>query len=86
MRVKLIQLSQPNRRPSTGDLLASSHFAQWVSENIQEGLYVVLVTPLIAESNRSSTPEIQSGRAQMLNERDQMLGERKASFGRAERS
>ena len=82
MRVKLIHPSQPNRRPSTGDLLASSHFAQWLSENIQQGSYVVLVTPLIAESDRSSTPETRSGRAQMLNERDQMLDEREAMIER----
>ena len=43
---------------------------------------MVLVTPLIAESDRSSTPETQSGRAQMLNERDQMLDEREAMIER----
>jgi len=65
----MINLSQPNRRLSTGDVLASSHFAQWVSGNYQEGSYVVPVTPFITESNRSSTPEIRSGRAQILDER-----------------
>jgi len=82
MRVKLIHISQPNRRPSTGDLLASSHFAQWVSENIQEGSYVVLFVLFISESNRSSTPETRSGRAQIFNERNQRLDERETMIER----
>ena len=82
MRVKLIHISQPDRRPSTGDLLASSHFAQWVSKSIQDGSYVVLVTTFIAESKRSSIPNTRSGRAQMLNERDQILDEREAMIER----
>jgi hypothetical protein len=53
-----------------------------VSENIQEGSYVVLVTPFTAESNRSSAPETRSGRAQILNERDQMLDKREAMIER----
>jgi hypothetical protein len=47
---------------------------------MQEGSYVVLVTPLVAEHNKNSTSESRnesrSGRAQILAERDQKLNKR----------
>ena len=77
-----MDLSQPNRRPSTGDVLASSHFAQWVSENIQDGSYVVFGIALAVESDRSSTLESRSGKVQILDEREQKLDKREAMIER----
>ena len=63
-------------------MLASSHFAQWVSENIQEESYVAVVATVVAESDRSSSSEDRSGKAQMLKERGQKLDEREAVIER----
>jgi hypothetical protein len=53
-----------------------------MSENIQVGPYVVLVTPMVAESNGSRAPESQSERAQILDKRDQKLDKREAMIER----
>jgi len=79
---RLIEFSQPNRRPSTGDVLATSHFAQWVSENIQDKTYVVFGILLVEDADWSSTPESSSGKVQMLDEREQKLDKREAMIER----
>ena len=63
-------------------MLASSHFAQWVSENIQDGSYVVFGIALAEGSDRSSTPESRSGKVQILDEREQKLDKREAMIER----
>jgi len=63
-------------------VLATSHFAQWVSENIQEGSYVVFGILLVEDSDTSSTPESRSEKAQILDEREQKLDKREAIIER----
>jgi len=63
-------------------VLATSHFAQWVSENIHNGTYVTFGIPLVEGADRSSTPESSSGKMQMLNEREQKLNKREAMIER----
>jgi len=77
-RLGLIVTPQPNHRPSTGDVLASSHFAQWLSDKIQDASLVISVIPEGSRSYISSPHETRNGRGQMLDERAQKLDEREA--------
>jgi len=63
-------------------VLATSHFAQWVSENIKDGTYVVSGIHLVEDADWSSTPESSSGKVQMLDEREEKLNQREAMIER----